>query len=466
MSLAPTSEVVLARHHLQRPELAGYLGIFRAADLEPGLYVVGADGSSDLLSGWGELEPLFRSWFRFPHLYPAAILFRTQDQGGLAPPNAVDVSLEPLLGSPPPALWQNLLPDRHYFQAWSLEAGPGEPNQGLEEFLQVTADWLTHPLFSAPARLKLGQLARRLSLPIRQAMFECRMAVDRSQVDVSLEVASVNGSYLAALPPDWTRLRELAEALDERWPGQITLLGLEFDADAILQPDLSPAVFIGFLPGDSQARLAACVQLLDAPLWRLCEAQVQAFYRSLPEGGQVTYLGLFPGRGQPALRLNVHYPTPESMALHLRGLFPETVSDYSQAVRLAGLQATLVTTFDVSQSGVAPRLGFEIDAEILQQHPELVAELGLCPAKATALEAWPGSLLAAEDTRAWPRGLRSQGESRAALNRHRGHLKLVALPGTALEVKAYPSISHLRFTPQQVEREQLAARHRPQEPKK
>ncbi len=450
--LVPSSEKVLTRDHLRGlGPVQGLLAIYRCADLEPGLYRLASDELSRL-ADWTALEPVFRSWHGQPGRFPAALLLFTGNTAGSVAPvgDLRELEIRPLLGAPAPNLWSQLVPDAAYFQGWSVEPrAQDSEGEGLENFLRLAGPALSPPLFSSPSVLRLSQLARRLSIPISMAFFECRLASDDPIVDVSLELARVEGSYLRALrhaPAEWTGLHRLAQQADEQRL-KIATLGLEFDAETVLQSPLYPAVFVGCEPNMSRSSAEAVTQALDPTLWQQCAGAVDEFYARLPQGAEVLFLGLFPGRGLDAVRLNVKYPEHEAKVEHLRRLFPATHSDYSPALQLTAEATLQIATFDIYPTGVGDRVGFEVEGELLGQLSELC-----CPQKIGQLESWPGTLLEAEDPMPWPVGLRSRGELRSAMIRSIGHLKVTIKPGTGLSFKAYPTLAHLRFDLREVQK--------------
>lgn len=461
--LAPSSESVLTRDHLRGlGPVQGLLGIFRCADLEPGLYRLGLDELSPL-ADWSALEPVFRSWHGQPSRFPAGLLlFTSNTAGAMAPVGTLsELELKPLLGTPDPKLWSQLVPEAAYFQGWSIEARPqASQGEGLEDFLTVAGPALSPPLFSSPAVLRLSQLARRLSIPIRRAFFECRLAADDPVVDVSLELTPIEGSLARALfhaPPEWDGLRRLAQMADDAKAG-ISVIGLEFDAEYVLQTTLCPAIFVGSEPKLSPELLEAAVRTLDPILWEQCAAAVDGFYAKLPEGSEVIFFGLFPGRGLSAVRLNVKYPDSEAKAEHLRRVFPTTHCDYLPALQLIASAQLQIATFDLFPTGVGDRVGFEMEGELLSQLAEQTPAHLCCAQKMGQLESWPSTLLESEDPNPWPANLTSRGDHRSAMIRSLGHMKITVKPGEPLSFKAYPTLSHLRFDLREVEKLLTAVR--------
>ncbi|MGH7649615.1 MAG: hypothetical protein ACREND_15975 [Gemmatimonadaceae bacterium] len=299
---------------------------------------------------------------------------------------------------------------------------------------------------------------------------ECRGEAEAPQVDLIVGVGTRERSCLLSDPgassladglrdaPCWRRARALAAAWAN--PGSplhhaVRRLWLEFDLNecAGRRAIERPGIFIDFAP-EVYARPCPAVQM-----WAMHEAfggvtsgaDRDALRRcafSLPDGASVVYLGIFPERHPPAVRVCVAgLPVGDVQSFLVRAGWPGSVPALrhmlSPVAARAGA-ATLAQTvlhLDIVGDAIAARVGAEFGfARARQLHgpinecellDTLVAQGWCSREKRRALDAWPGAEAVTLPDALWP----------ALVTRHVNHVKIVGGDEAAPSVKLYLRLS-------------------------
>ena len=238
------------------------------------------------------------------------------------------------------------------------------------------------------------------------------------------------------------------------------LLGVEFDA-ACGPPGARPGLFarIGSDLAENGAAgapdaLTVAEWLASAVGWRVAAAEGRALGRVFDAvnaaGGSVDCLGIMPGRGERAFKVNSRAMDPDRMLQVLERLRWKGPAGELAAflARFEGLFHSLRLALGVTAGGVLPRIGLELfqgEPGSLSQPgagrwPPFLAGLcedGLClPQKLDGLLAWPGRELVfcGRDTFGVLTGI---AHMKVSFEEREGE--------AAIEAKAYPAAGYLPF---------------------
>lgn len=339
----------------------------------------------------------------------------------------------------------------------------------LAETLRLLAPHLPAALVAPAALAELEAALRLIPAAVTDELYlECRLGAGEPRVDAVLHVKEPGREILAganrAIPlspeladrPAWTRLRRFCgEWADPRsiFHAMVTSLWVELDLGGMAPEWMEPGTFVdlswlaarGAGPAEWTAYAASAVaRLAGRPPAPGTIRTLRRCVEALPPGARMTYAGLFPGRGEGAVRLCAGGVGAAALRGYLRRAgWPGDPGPVLGA--LGGADPGPVPGYvhlDAGEDGPGPRLGVEVP---LQRRAQLEGGIresawvrSLAPAalaageKAEALHAWPGWTAAVLPHQPW----------RSLLVRRVNHVKLVFQEGCAPQAKAYLAARH------------------------
>jgi hypothetical protein len=300
------------------------------------------------------------------------------------------------------------------------------------------------PALLAPrAYARVRAVMARLPASLAHWLYlECRLAPGPpgERVDVIVGVGAAEGgaqvlSGLAVCHPIWRRLVAFARhwrRTGSHWERSIARLWLEFDAGAFV-----PSVFVEPFSDAGDAFWASIAT--DSRL-RLCLDR-------LPAGARIAYIGFFPARGIPDIRLSLTGVPDAGLTTYLdaigwRGDGTQLAGELDR-VGAAHASGVGIVNVDIDpRGGVSDRIGLEYVCERGPQARRAFAEgalldllvsRGLCTsARREALARWPRSSYAVMPHELWE----------SVLHRRVNHIKLTFDAGHVREAKAYLAIGY------------------------
>ncbi|WDD36980.1 hypothetical protein PQG02_34725 (plasmid) [Nostoc sp. UHCC 0926] len=360
-------------------------------------------------------------------------------------------------------------------------------NLSQENYLQVVAPYLSHQLVTPKAFSQIQTVARMLP-PLSDALLECRLGANSSNVDFSVSVTSWDGSreILAGLNPTmnmpdiiltnpvWRRIRDfclhwyepnslLSENVDCIW--------LEFDIDGQLPKMTVPSFFVRLKHlmeksnSNKEYDIRDQEQLIETTLNLLygnsvspkIKQNIDICLNFLPVNSQVLYIGAMLSRQLEAVRVNVTGIPEEELFAYLTKIgWKHSVSEVKEIIQiLSGLSDTIVLNFDVGNV-IFPKIG--IECELNKKDPRIeprwqlfldyLVEKGLCTSeKRDAFLSWTGYSEEKTHPELWPSNLSKissffGGRRSSIFFRRLNHIKIVYQPDSSLEAKGYLSFGH------------------------
>ena len=269
--------------------------------------------------------------------------------------------------------------------------------------------------------------------------------------------------------PEWRHIAEFSEV----WANQTSLLQkhikcfwLEFDMPETLPTTFIPSVFFGpeKLPEGIASNDASQYHwLLDSALPLLRGQQlskkvqhhVMNCIKKMPTTASLFQVGTMLSRSSNDVRLYINKIHPKDIIPYLKtlGWSDETGEFQSLIDSLQNKANRFVLSFDVTETGIGPRLGIECSFASNRFHQETrwkklfdyLVEKAMClPEKRDALLGYPG----VEHTNISGSVMKPLASASRHLDdllsgtvvRYISHIKVVYHPGHALEAKAYPAV--------------------------
>jgi hypothetical protein len=340
----------------------------------------------------------------------------------------------------------------------------------LRDYLEVVTPYLDPKLVS-PESLPHIQLITQLLPPVSFAGFECRLGQYNARTDFALGIFPFDaardilaGSAATNHMPDvlfghdsWCRLRDFF--LHWRDPTSllhrgIEIVWLEFDVDGPPPDTPIPNLMFRF---NSQSRQkhkiieTSLKFLLREPMTPSLQHTLFTCINALPVESKVT-LGVMLPRQVDVMRLSIEgIPTGQIPDYLARVGWPGPMDELEAVITMASrFVDTLVLDLDVG-SNVFPKIGLECC--LMERNPEKeprwkllldqLVQSGLClPNKRDPLLAWYGSSSQTANGQAWPDNLRQLSsllgpKVQSVVSRELSHIKLVYVPGSPLDAKAY-----------------------------
>ncbi len=336
--------------------------------------------------------------------------------------------------------------------------------------MDVVADRVPSDLVSRPAWERARSVAEWLPASLAQAFYlECRLGANAEQVDWIVRVERTGGDIIAGRNPKlelpeplkadeaWIRLACLCAAwADDRLLRRVVAhLWLEFDLEpqsttvAGAVPD--PSIFVAFdlkaVAGISAAewtlildRLLECLRPVLPPSGTQSALRTAICRRSAD--ATIPYLGFMLARPVPAIRVYLASPAVSSLFVTLGRMGwpgdPDGLAATLRVVEGAPGVVPAIAMVHVEVAGeVLPRVGIEYTFRRHEQARGGLAETAFLQrfvdvrlsteAKQRALQSWPGSSIQTLSHEVWV----------SRVSRRVNHVKLLHVPGHALEAKAY-----------------------------
>lgn len=252
-------------------------------------------------------------------------------------------------------------------------------------------------------------------------------------------------------------LREQAENPGSFMARSVVSTVLEYDLAGLPagRPPPPPGIFLaprgaGDGPGAHRDPAGLLAALAGAVGWNGHAAllpHVERVFAAASETGYIFQTGALPGRSPKAFRILLRgFENEEVPALLKRLEWPGPVEAAADALAFMNdLVAYVAVSVDVTERGVAPRLGLElyrgpkwyaVDRTVWRPFIARLEERGWClPEKAAGLRRWPGS-----ERLIGPGGMHLV---RQGIN----HVKLTIGPDTPIAAKAYAGMCALSFEP-------------------
>lgn len=354
------------------------------------------------------------------------------------------------------------------------------------------ADYLRPFLPYIPSRLISVQCLNKIlsvtqdlppALGISPFMFECSLD-DRPAADFSIAVMASRGDHVAlsrlrstdiATPPldnpNWRRIHQFALS----WVDASSLLShtveeawLEFDVGLTRHaPCNTPSVF--FSLGYESPQEPAVRRSLSREYVRVAKEGLEILegrqispatlsmlaecFQILPAFGGIPFLGAMISRNTETIRVLASGMSLEDIVRYLQRIgFRGSLGHLALIADISELTNHMWLAADIEETGVSPRIGFELYCMSSAQSPnnkewtsllDFFAEKGICADhKRNALLAAADMSNRESDELAWPDSLRKvsnmmgpAGFDRLAFRIH--HLKVTDRPGVPLEAKAY-----------------------------
>ena len=269
--------------------------------------------------------------------------------------------------------------------------------------------------------------------------------------------------------PEWRQIAEFSEA----WANETSLLQkqikcfwLEFDMPETLPTTFIPSVFFGpeKLPEGIASNDASQYHwLLDSALPLLRGQQLSKkiqhhvlnCIKKMPATASLFQVGTMLSRSSTDVRLYINKIDPKDIIPYLKtlGWSDETGEFQSLIDGLQDKANRFVLSFDVTETGIGPRLGIECSFASNRFHQETrwkklfdyLVEKAMClPEKRDALLGYPG----VEHTNISGSVIKPLASASRHLDdllsgtvvRYISHIKVAYHPGRALEAKAYPAV--------------------------
>ena len=269
--------------------------------------------------------------------------------------------------------------------------------------------------------------------------------------------------------PEWRQIAEFSEAwADPTFSLQkhIKCFWLEFD-----MPDTSPTIFIpsvffgpeklpeGIASNDaSQYRwlLDSALPLLRGQqLSKKIQHHVLNCIKKIPATASLFQVGTMLSRSSNDVRLYINRIHPKDIIPYLKSLgWSDETGEFQSLID--GLQTKadrFVLSFDVTETGIGPRLGIEFSFASNRFHQETrwkelfdyLVEKGMClPEKRDALIGYSGvehtNILGSVMKPLTSASCHLDDLLSSTLVRYISHIKIAFRPGRALEAKAYPAV--------------------------
>ena len=345
------------------------------------------------------------------------------------------------------------------------------PPLSLTGTLDASARWVPEALVSPEARERARRLLSRFPAALSYWLYlESPLGCGGSRADVIFSVTRENRHLLAGLDPRsgldpawrgahpaWARVHDLYTAWSRAGSvveAAIERIWLEFDLPEEAGEVPVPGVFVDFTrpayldgtPAERLERACACLEpLLGGPVEPTVRARLARCYDAIPEGGKIVYLGLFPSRQSPDIRICVQGLSDEAIFQYLRDVeWPGTAAGLERAMRpFAREDGRSVGLLDLDvgdrvrgKVGLEYRLNRASQVRGLLREGELLDALqraGVCSeAERRGAEEWPGIDFAVLPHQFWG----------SIITRRLNHFKVMYEPGAPLQAKAYLSLSH------------------------
>ena len=269
--------------------------------------------------------------------------------------------------------------------------------------------------------------------------------------------------------PEWRHIADFSEA----WANQASLLQkhvkcfwLEFDMPDILPTMLIPSVFFGpeKLPEGIASNdtsqyhwlLHTALPLLRGQqLSKNMQRHVLNCIKKIPATASLFQVGTMLSRFSNDVRLYINRIYPKDIIPYLTALgWSDEVGEFQSLINdLQNKADRFILSFDVTETGIGPRLGLECSFASNRFHEETrwkklfdyLVEKGAClPEKRDALLGYPG----VENTDVSGCIMKPLVSASHHLEdllsgmvvRYMSHIKVVYYPGRALEAKAYPAV--------------------------
>jgi hypothetical protein len=372
-----------------------------------------------------------------------------------------------------------------------ITAGPSTIAHYLDA---AVAPRISDCLISPESLSNIRQIAALLPGAITDFFgFECELGVSDPTADFLVCCSASQGApnVLSGQIPDrdlpallvdhpvWQRVRSFSTEWsnpESAVADRIHNIWLEFDVDGVPAPIPVPSVFIGPAnlqsanpPVDKSQMTDRCAWLTDSALPLLLGGELHPALRSqiarclnlLPPGACMFQVGLMLSRASSVTRLCVRGVSKKQILEYLQVLDYDTSSGQLHA--LLELLSPMVERIDLDMDvgdRVLPKIGLECyfpgDRSAVHQFLNHLVSCGLStPAKADALESWPGVVHERSNPEIWPRDLLALsgflgGRAHSAFARWLHHVKIVYQPGLPLQAKAYLAVQHLWLAPEQI----------------
>ena len=266
--------------------------------------------------------------------------------------------------------------------------------------------------------------------------------------------------------PEWKQIAAFSASWaqkDSSLKEQVKCFWLEFDMPETPRDVSIPSVFFGpeKVSQDPMTQYAWLVNdalplLKGKSLPKSMERQILSCIQKIPKGATLFQVGTMLSRSTSDVRLYINKIHPRKIISYLNTLgWLDTNNEFQSLIRDMESNADrFVLSYDIGNAGIGPRIGLECSFEANRYHEETrwerlfnyLVEIGMClPEKRDALIQYPGI----ENPDDFSGGIMKPFTSvsrhlddifSGSLVRYISHIKLVYLPGTIVEAKAYPAV--------------------------
>ena len=314
--------------------------------------------------------------------------------------------------------------------------------------------------------------------------FECRLGKSESRADWAFAISGtgndrivlenlLHGGYLPDSffnHPEWQHIADFATSWADPTSvlkNKVKCFWLEFDMPENPQEVPIPSVFFGptSLPANVSPNDVSQYEWLITTAFPLLaghkvskaiEYGVQNCIRKMPSNASLFQVGTMLSRSTKGIRLYINKIQPEQIIPYLNTIgWSDTKGEFTSLVTdLKNKADRFVLSFDVTETGIGPRIGLEcsfapdrFDQETRwNQLLHYLVKKGWClPEKRDALLSYPGEEQDENFSGGVMKPLTSASQNLSDIIsgivvRYISHLKLVYEPGNPIEAKAYPAV--------------------------
>ena len=350
--------------------------------------------------------------------------------------------------------------------------------------LNKVESYLSKKLVSAKNFENIIKIAKYFPINLTSFLgFECHLGGEKPRADWAFAISGLgkdkevfstmlkNGSFpgLFLKQPEWQQISVFANA----WADEGTTLNdkvqcfwLEFDMPESANGVPIPCVFFGpsksanLQPGNIKSKYewftkSALPLLRGQKLSKSVEKTIYDCLEKMPENTSLFQIGTMLSRASNAVRLHINKIKPEQIIPYLEnigwkdesGEFTKLIDDLKNKVD------RFVISYDVTDNGIAPRIGIELSFTSNLFHKEdwnqlfdYLIEKGICPPKKRdGLMEYVGT----NNDEYFSGGIMKPVTSSAniletidsaKIVRYINHVKIVYQAGKSIEVKAYPAV--------------------------
>ncbi|WP_242051170.1 hypothetical protein [Nostoc spongiaeforme] len=276
----------------------------------------------------------------------------------------------------------------------------------VQSNLKILAAKLGSEVISGEIFSNIDSLVQTLP-PLSNALLECRLAANQSQVDFSTIVFNPD----VHLPqhflnyPVWKRLQDICWewCISDSFLNQRLMeIGLEFDVDGRISDIPNPGIFLVLnldVNWNHQLLLEMAKRLLgEQKITPQISKNIQICFDTLPEGAKIICVAAMLSRWSDILRLNVNGLLHHQISHYLVDIgWTGDVDELDEVIKnISPFIDNIVLSYDMGDR-VLPRIGLECYLLGLPQHNKrwysfynyLISQ-GLCSSdKSKAVLAWP-----------------------------------------------------------------------------